>query len=296
MVSEARAHPKNDFLRSASTGMPVPGWALVTGGSSGIGEALAGALLARGCHVVILARDAARLAAALLRLQEGGLEKPRPGSARIESLSLDVSDGPAVAAAMAALLERLGPPSWVVTSAGIARPGRFLDQPLGEHEMQWRTNYLGSLHVVHVLAPAMARAGRGQVVLISSAAALGAFAGYGAYAPSKWAIRGLGDILSLELGAHGVRVLTAFPPDTDTPQLAEERARRPAFTARFAAGNAALPADFVAARILAAADRGARHVAPGFGASLLLWAGRPFARYLAAAQRRRLRRHPEDSR
>ena len=152
------------------------------------------------------------------------------------------------------------------------------------------------MRLTRLLAPAMAQAGRGQVVLIASAAALGGFAGYAAYAPSKWAVRGLGEILELELGVHGVRVLTAFPPDTDTPQLTEERARRPAFTARFAGGARPLSPDFVAGRILAAAERGARRVAPGFGASLLLWAGRPWARYLEAAQRRLLRRHPEDSR
>lgn len=263
--------------------------ALVTGGSSGIGLALAEALQARGCRLVVVGRDAGRLAAAAARLAPLGPVPP-------ETLALDVGDAVAVRAAMEGLLARHGAPAWVVTSAGIAWPGRFLDQPLSEHEAHWRTNYLGTLHVLHALAPAMARAGQGQVILIASAAALGGFAGYSAYAPSKWALRGLGDILSIELGAHGVRVLTAFPPDTDTPQLAGERARRPAFTTRFAAGNKPLSAEFVAASILRAADRGRRHVAPGFGASLLLLAGPPFARYLEALQRRLLRRHPEDSR
>ena len=264
----------------------APGWAIITGGSSGIGLALAGGLRRRGCHLVLIGRDETGLGAAVDRLGGGG----------VETLALDVGDRPEVTAAMEGLVARLGAPHWVVTSAGLAIPGRFLDQQLEEHEAQWRTNYQGTLHVVHALAPSMAQAGRGQIILLSSAAALGGFAGYSAYAPSKWALRGLGDILSLELGAHGVRVLTAFPPDTDTPQLAQERARRPAFTARFAAGNQPLSAEFVASRILSAADRGKRQVAPGFGASLLLLAGPPFARYLEAVQRRLLRRYPEDSR
>lgn len=266
-----------------------PPWALITGGSSGIGLALAEALQRRGCRVIIIGRDPARLETAMARLQPLGPVPP-------EALALDVSDATAVAAAMATLLARHGSPAWVITSAGIAWPGRFLEQPLAEHEAQWRTNYLGTLHILHAVAPAMAQQGQGQIILISSAAALAGFAGYSAYAPSKWALRGLGDILSVELGVHGVSVLTAFPPDTETPQLAEERARRPAFTARFAAGNTPLHPEFVASRILRAADRGQRQVAPGFGASLLLLAGLPFARYLEALQRRLLRRHPEDSR
>lgn len=267
----------------------APPLAIITGGSSGIGLALAEALQKRACRVIVIGRDPDRLSVALARLQLLGPVPP-------EALALDVGDAPAVEAAMAGVLDRHGAPAWVITSAGIAWPGHFLQQPLAEHAVQWRTNYLGTLQVLHALAPSMARAGQGQVILISSAAALGGFAGYSAYAPSKWALRGLGDILSLELGAHGVRVLTAFPPDTDTPQLAEERARRPAFTARFAAGNRPLSPKVVAAKILRAADRGQRHVAPGFGATLLLLAVAPFARYLEAAQRRLLRRHPEDSR
>ena len=260
-------------------------WALVTGGSSGIGFALVQGLLGRGCRVVMIARDAKRLEAAL----------GAAGRQGVETLALDVTDEAAVTAAMKALLARLGPPAWVVTAAGMARPGRFLDQPLAEHAAQWAVNYVGTLNILHGLAPAMAGAGRGKVILVSSAAALGGFYGYSAYAPSKWAVRGLGQVLELELGVHGVQVTTAFPPDTDTPQLAEERQLRPPFTARFAAANPVLSAAFVADAILAAADRGQSEVAPGRGAGLLLRWGPPFARYLAWLQRRLLRRHTEEA-
>ena len=256
-------------------------WAIITGGSSGIGLALAERLARRGCHVVIASRNSSRLAEAASA--EG-----------LETLTLDVTDAGAVAAAMGALIARLGPPAWLVTSAGEAVPGHFLDQPLAEHAAQWNVNYLGTLNVLHALAPAMTCAGRGQVILISSAAALGGFYGYAGYAASKWAVRGLGEVLGLELGAHGVRVLTAFPPDTDTPQLARERALRPAPTARFAASNVALSPGQVADAILRAADSGRARVAPGAGAAFLLFAGPVFARYLAWQQRRLLRRHPED--
>ena len=256
-------------------------WALVTGGSSGIGLGLAGALHGRGLNLVILGRDTSRLNQAAAQL----------GNQRVETLALDVTDRPAVMAAMAALLARLGAPLWVVTSAGMAKPGRFLDQALVDHDAQWAANYLGTLNIVHALAPAMARAGQGRVVLISSAAALGGFYGYGAYAPSKWAVRGLGEVLALELGAHGIQVTTAFPPDTQTPQLEAERLTRPALTARFAAGNPVLRVDAVVRAILRAADRGRPQVAPG--AELLLFVGPLMARYLTWCQRRLMRHVPE---
>jgi len=259
-------------------------WALVTGGSSGIGFALVQRLLGRGCRVVMIARDAAKLETA----------HEAAGREGLETLALDVTNEAAVTAAMGALIGRLGPPSWVVTAAGMARPGRFLAQPLADHVAQWAVNYAGTVNILHGVAPAMAGAGTGKIILISSAAALGGFYGYSAYAPSRWAVRGLGQVLELELGVHGVQVTTAFPPDTDTPQLAEERLLRPPFTARFAGANPVLSPAFVADAILSAADRGQREVAPGRGANLLLRLGPPFARYLAWLQRRLLRRHTEE--
>lgn len=263
-------------------------FAIVTGGTSGIGAAIAQNLLARGLQVLVIAR------------RRAGYETQRAALPphlvdRLSFLALDVRDAPGLRAGLDAAIAARGAPDWVVTCAGVAEPGRFLDLPLACHEMQWATNYAGTLNVLRICAPAMVNAGGGRLVLISSAAALGTFYGYSAYAPSKFAVRALGDILGLELRPHGISVTTAFPPDTDTAQLAEEKPRRPPVAARFLAGNPVLSPEVVAMEILAAAERGRTHVAPGAGTRLFLRMPRLFDAVFRWQQRRlaaRLRQDP----
>lgn len=243
--------------RGTTTERCDPGLAIVSGGSSGIGLACARILAAAGHPIALLARDETRLSSArdqILRAVEG---------AHVNILSLDVQDSDACARTVGSLEAAHGAPSWLVTSAGYAKPGLFLEQPLDEHVAHIATNYFGSLHLVRAVAPLMARAGGGRVVLVSSGVALHGVYGYSAYAPSKYAIRGLGEVLRVELRQHRIGVTVAFPPDTDTPQLAQESLTRPEATKRIAEGGGRWQADRVAAAIVSAARRGRFYVGPG---------------------------------
>src|SRR5262249_50300445 len=95
---------------------------LVTGGSSGIGLAVAGRVLARGARVSIVARDEPRLDSA-----RAGLEQLAGDPERVASASADVSDAPALRAGIGRVVDRLGPVDVLVTAAGYAHPGRFVD-------------------------------------------------------------------------------------------------------------------------------------------------------------------------
>jgi 3-dehydrosphinganine reductase len=236
--------------------------AVLSGASSGIGLALAQGLLARGGHVLAIARDPARLEAARASL-------PAEVAGRYLPLPCDVRDAAALSAAIAPAIAAHGPPAWCIACAGVVRPGRFLDLAAEDHAAQWATNYQGAVNLLGAGLPAMRAAGRGRVVLVSSAAALGTFYGYSGYAPGKAALRALGDILHLELGPSGLSVTTAFPPDTDTPQLHEEVKYRPKVASLFMESNPVLAPQHVARLILEGAERGRRHVVPGFGAWLL---------------------------
>lgn len=253
-------------------------YSIITGGSSGIGFEVARILLERGGRVILVARNPDKLLNAKHALGPGSADS-------VDFIACDVRDRARLVPLLEDIIKLSGSPEWVVTCAGIAVPGRFIEQPLEDHENQMMTNYLGTLNVVHTVCPHMVRAGRGRIVLVSSAVALGNFYGYAAYAPSKYALRGLAGTLSLELEGTGVHVMTAFPPDTKTPQLEAERQRRPAITEAFAADNDVLPAESVARDIIAAALKGRREVAPGRGANLLHRGGRLVSSLLDRQQR-----------
>lgn len=255
------------------------GPAVITGGSSGIGLAVALRLARRGHPVALVARREGLLddAAATIRAAVP--------DAIVTTHPLDVADDDALAAAVAGIAAEHGPIAWLVAAAGIVEPGLFVDLPLEAHRRQMETNHFGTLAAVRAVLPSMRAAGSGRIVLVSSGAGLFGIWGYSAYAPSKFAVRGLAEVLRLELGAIGISVTLALPPDTDTPQLATERASRPAATEAIAAGGGVRSADDVAAAILAGADRGRFLVAPGTTLGLLARFHSPIAPILRQWQR-----------
>jgi 3-dehydrosphinganine reductase len=237
--------------------------ALITGGSSGIGLALAVKLAGEGHTVSLLARDAARLAAAHKKIASV------VPSAQIFSYSVDVGSSEACSEAVHRAIGEAGPPAWAVACAGIVRPIRFLDQPLAAHEEQMRTNYFGSLYFAHAVAPAMIANGGGKIVFVASAAAICGIYGYSGYGASKFAVRGLAEALRVELRGEGINVTLVYAPDTDTPQLAVERTERSAITSRIAdAGGLWQPQD-VAEAVFDGAKRGKFLVTPGLVVRLL---------------------------
>ncbi|MFS8097961.1 SDR family oxidoreductase [Lentzea alba] len=191
---------------------------IITGGSSGIGLETARLLTARGARVSLLARGAARLKAAAEELRATG--------ASVDTRPVDVADPVAVKE----VLDDLGPCDVLISCAGLARPGRFLELPDEVFREMVEVDYFGTLHVVKAVVPAMVARGSGSVVAVSSATALLGVYGYSAYGPAKIAVRGLMESLRAELKPHGVHVGVVFPPDVDTPQLAEENRFKPAET------------------------------------------------------------------
>lgn len=176
--------------------------ALVTGASSGIGEAVAEALSARGVRVVAAARRADRLEALARRLGDGVLPWP-----------LDVTD----AAAVDALPGRL-PEPWrtldiVVCSAGHDLGGRrrFDRHAPDDAAAIVEANLLGALRVARALTPGMIERGRGHIVLIGSQAGVMTFPGDAAYIASKWGLHGLAKALKADLQGTGVRVSEILP-------------------------------------------------------------------------------------
>lgn len=222
---------------------------LITGGSSGIGLALAEACASRGSRVSLIARDQERLAEA------GARVTARAPSTRVVTASADVTDAPALRNAIAGCVAELGPIDVLVTSAGYAEPGRFLEQDDAVFRDQMEVDYFGTLHAVRAVVPAMVERRRGHLVLVASTVAFVGIYGYSAYAPAKHAVRGLAETLRPELKPYGIRVACAYPPDTETPGFDRENARKPEETRRISGGIAPRSASVVADAIRKGIER-----------------------------------------
>jgi len=242
---------------------------MVTGGSSGIGRAFVRNVVSRGAAVSVLALDDGRLADTAAELEAAGVSHV--------ALATDVADAGSVAVAVARATEALGPCDALLTCAGIAHPGYFqqLDDAVFRSTME--IDYFGTLYALRAVVPAMVERGQGSVVGISSTAGLIGVFGYTAYSPPKFAVRGLLEVLRVELRPHGIHVGCVCPPDTDTPQLAYENQYKPAET--FAISGAIKPftPERVASSIVLGMERGRFLITPD-------WQGQVVARTTGLAR------------
>lgn len=239
---------------------------LITGGSTGIGLALARQAAVAGARVSLVARDPGKLAAARAAIRAAAPEGPE-----VVIVSADVAVESQILAALATAENKHGDIDVLITSAGVARPGYFEEVPVAVFERTMAVNYFGTLYPVKAVVPGMRRRGRGAIVLISSGAGLYGFFGYTPYSPSKFALRGLAEALRAELQGSGVHLSIVYPPDTDTPQLAEESLTKPPETKAITAGGGLWTADDVARVTLHGMARRKFAITPGFQITALAW-------------------------
>jgi 3-dehydrosphinganine reductase len=250
---------------------------VVAGGSQGIGLATAHACLARGARVSIISRDRDRLASAQRQLGEG-----------VATAAADVTDARALEAALDDLAMANGGCDVLVAAAGRAEPGYFLELETEVFRRQVELNYLGSLHAVRAVLPRMVALGRGHVVLVSSLSGLIGVFGYGAYTPTKYAVRGLGEALHGEFRHRGIVTSVVYPPDTDTPGFRRENLTKPEETLLLSGGIAPVSADRVARAIVRGIERDRLHVGVEWQTRLIARLADLPGPALRAAMRRRL--------
>ena len=241
--------------------------AIITGGSSGIGKALAKLLAQQGANITLIARDRQKLESAQQEIAAAASDKIQ----KIIIITADVGERQSITEAINAGISQLGTPELLITSAGIAHPGYFTQIPLEVFEQTMTVNYFGSLYSVKAVIPTMLDRKRGSIVLISSGAGLIGIYGYSAYCPSKFALRGLAESLRGELKPHGINITIAYPPDTDTPQLAAENKIKPAETKKITATAKTWSAKAVAEKILWGVEHQKFAIAPGTELTLLNW-------------------------
>jgi NADP-dependent 3-hydroxy acid dehydrogenase YdfG len=197
-----RAVPEED--RMSDAGRPLSGKvALVTGASSGIGEATALALAQAGAAVAIGARRADRLEALAAKLRDDG--------ARVLALDLDVTDEAACRDAVARTRAELGGLDVLVNNAGVMLLGTIVGADVEDWRRMLSTNVLGLMYTTHAAIDGMLEQGSGDVVNVSSVAGRTARKGAGVYNASKWAVNAFSESLRQEVTTRGVRVSLVEP-------------------------------------------------------------------------------------
>jgi 3-dehydrosphinganine reductase len=224
----------------------------ISGGSEGLGRAVAVQLAAAGAHVCVAARRQGPLDEAV-----SAMKAVSKGDTVLTAIAVDVTDPAAVMAAASEAISRLGGVDLLICNQGFAHTGRVVDLPIEDFRRLMEVNYLGHAYVCRAFAPHFQQQKSGTMVLVSSA--FGYFGAYGwtAYCASKWAIVGFAEALRQEMLLSNVAVKVFYPGTTETPGLEKENADKPKVVWEFEHNNAfnvVRSADDVAKRLLAAAE------------------------------------------
>ncbi len=185
--------------------------ALVTGATSGIGEAIARRFAAEGACVAVVGRD-----------EERGQRVMREITARDGEavfFPADVTDDAAVARLLARVVQTFGDLGIVVNNAGLSKAGTVLDTTPGDWEMLWHVNVTSAFLVAHHAMPHLLRRGAGAVINVSSEAGLKGLKDRAAYCAAKSAIVGLTRAMAVDHSPDGVRVNCICPGTVETPMI-----------------------------------------------------------------------------
>ncbi|HUQ49032.1 MAG TPA: SDR family NAD(P)-dependent oxidoreductase [Gemmatimonadaceae bacterium] len=183
--------------------------AVVTGGSRGIGAAIAAEFVRRGARVTIMGRSAETL-------EERAREMRGEKGATVSTEECDVSNADSVANAFSRSVSTLGPVQILVNNAGTAKSRLFTQTSLALWNELIGVNLTGTFLCTSEVVPAMMEAKRGRIVNVASTAGLRGYKTMSAYCASKHGVIGLTRVLSQETAKHGITVNAVCPGYTDT--------------------------------------------------------------------------------
>ncbi|MGH1504337.1 MAG: SDR family oxidoreductase [Acidimicrobiales bacterium] len=178
--------------------------AVITGGTGGIGQAMARAFLAEGARTVVISDlDAERVATVAAELG-------------CEGVACDVTDEAQVAELVEGVLDRFGPIDLFCSNAGAISEGVLTDAPNEAWQFQWELHVMAHLYAARAVLPSMIARGEGYLLNTASAAGLLAAIGSGPYTVSKAAAVKLAEFLAITHGDEGIKVSVLCPQGVNT--------------------------------------------------------------------------------
>jgi 3-dehydrosphinganine reductase len=244
---------------------------IITGGSSGLGKALAKRLVAEGAHVALVARDKSKLEDV-----KNKLSAIKRAGQKIESFSCDVSSQEATENAFHEIAQTIGVPDVLINSAGILKEGHFEKLPLSTFRDVMDINFFGIIHCIRAALPYFRENGSGRIVNIASLGGkIGSF-GYGAYCSSKFALVGLTDILRAELKPQNIRLHLVCPGEFQSPMVDDLNTYRTAENKAVTQTVPVLSLDQVADEVMAGILKNSYLIIPGRLARVIETANRWF--------------------
>jgi 3-dehydrosphinganine reductase len=222
---------------------------IITGGSSGIGLALAKELAGNGANVTIIARDPKKLEEAKGLIIEY-MNKKQSYESKVLTYSADVTNFIVLDAAIKDSIKQNGKVDILIASAGDTRPERFDDMDIKYYEHIMKVNYLGAIYATKSVIPSMKNRRSGRIVYVSSLLGLFGYPSYAVYSASKFALRGLAESLHLEYCPWNINFSISVPPNVNTPMFEQEEKIKPKETKALEGDHAVVQPEDIAKSII----------------------------------------------
>ncbi len=234
--------------------------AVVPGGSKGIGRATVMEIVRMGGSVCVIARDAKVLKQTKAEADALIADKKNQF---VEIISSDTTDMKKLKPLLEKFVARRGVPDYLINCVGYAYPNYVEKFQFADFKHNMEVNYYGQLVPVLILLPHFMKARRGHIANVSSAMGFFGIMGYATYAPSKFAIVGMTEVLRHELKPYNIGFSILYPPDTDTPGFAIENKTKPKECAIMSEKAKLLPPEKVAEVFVAGILKKKFNVLPG---------------------------------
>jgi 3-dehydrosphinganine reductase len=198
-------------------------WAIITGGSKGIGKATAKIFVQLGGNVCIVARNLETLNDVAGEIKSLKVDENQ----MVEVISCDMSNMEQVERSFKDHIKEFGVPDYSFNIVGISYPNYTDKLTIEDYKFHMDTNFFGQLNAILTILPYYMERKEGYFINMSSIAGYIGLMGYAAYTPTKFAIVGLSEVLRNEYKQYNIKVSIVYPPDTNTFGLHEEAKTRP---------------------------------------------------------------------